>query len=95
MNYFSIKISLDNYDDIASPREYVQNVYNNLDLIIQKNSMYKILSITFRGFAHANYNNLEPGSIKRFSDPCTKLVIHFNTNIPAKKIFTKIFGITQ
>lgn len=96
MDYSSIKISLDSYDGIAGPRERVQNVYNNLDLIIKKkNSMYKILPITFRGSAHARYNNLEPGSIKRFGDLCANLVIRFNTSIPTKKSFTKLFGVTQ
>jgi hypothetical protein len=96
MDYSSIKISLDSYDDIADPREHVQNVYNNLDLIIQKkNSMYKILPITFWGSTHTRYNNLEPGSIKRFSNLCAKLVIRFSTNIHAKKSFIKLFGVTQ
>jgi len=57
--------------------------------------MYKILPITFRGSAHSRYNNLEPDSIIRFSDLCTKLAIRFNTSIPAKKSFTNLFGVTQ
>jgi len=39
MAYNSIKISLDSYDGIAGLREHVQNVYNNLDLIIQKTKL--------------------------------------------------------
>jgi hypothetical protein len=39
MAYSSIKISLDSYDGIAGLREHVQNVYNNLDLIIQKTKL--------------------------------------------------------
>jgi len=34
-DYFSIKISLDNYDSLADLIEHVQNLLNNLDLIIQ------------------------------------------------------------
>jgi hypothetical protein len=88
-DYISIKMSLKNYNGLTDLRKHVQNMSGSLELVINDNdSMCKILLITFWGFAHAWYNNLEPNSIKRFSDLCTKLMDRFNTNIPVKKSFT-------
>jgi hypothetical protein len=36
-DYFSMKISLDNYDGLANLREHVQNMHSSLKLIIQDN----------------------------------------------------------
>jgi len=37
-------MSLDNYDDLADPREHVQNIHDSIELVIQDNdSMCKIL----------------------------------------------------
>jgi hypothetical protein len=53
-DYFSMKISLDNYDGLANLREHVQNMHSSLELIIQDNDrMCKIFPTTFRGFARA------------------------------------------
>jgi len=38
---------------------------------------------------------LEPSSIEVFSNVSAKLVACFSTNIPTKKIFMELFGITQ
>jgi len=32
-----MKVSLDNYDDLANLKEYVQNMYGSLELVIQDN----------------------------------------------------------
>jgi hypothetical protein len=59
---------------------------SSLELVIQERvSMCKILPTTFKGSVHAWYNNLEPNSIERFSNLCTKPVEQFSTSIPAKK----------
>jgi hypothetical protein len=84
-----MNMSLDNYDGLADPREHMQNVCRNLELIIQDyNSMYKIFPSTFRRFARAWYNNVKPNSIKGFSDLCEKLVARFRTSIPTKRTST-------
>jgi hypothetical protein len=89
-------MTLDNYDGLVDPREHVQNMGNNLELVIQDSyAMCKIFSITFRGSVRARYNNLESDSITSFSKLCTKLVVGFNTSIPARKISTELFRITQ
>jgi len=81
-------MSLKNYNGLTDLRKHVQNMSGSLELVINDNdSMCKILLITFWGFAHAWYNNLEPNYIKRFSDLCTKLMARFNTNIPVYGLF--------
>lgn len=47
--------------------------------------MCKIFPVTFKEFACAWYNNLEPNFIEGFSDLCAKLIACFSTNIPKKK----------
>jgi len=32
-----MKVSLDNYDDLADLKEHVQNMYGSLELVIQDN----------------------------------------------------------
>lgn len=86
---------LDNYDGHVDPKQHVQNIGNNLELIQDSYAMCKIFPITFRGSVHAWYNNLEPSFIASFSKLCTKLVVGFSTSIRARKISTKIFRITQ
>jgi len=50
-DYFSIKMSLDNYDGLVDSRELMQKVQNSLELVIQdSNAMRKILHKTFHGF---------------------------------------------
>lgn len=67
--YISIKMTLNNYDGLANPREHVQNIHNNIKLVIQDNYvMYNILPITFRGSVRAWCNNLESSSIISFDD---------------------------
>ena len=69
---------------------------NNLELVIQDSyATYKIFPITFRGSVRAWYNNLEPSFITSFSKLCTKLMVGFSTSIPARKIYTELFRITQ
>jgi hypothetical protein len=52
----------------------VQNMRSSLELVIQDcDSMCKIFPITIRGSVHAQYNNLEPKSIKGFNDLSVKL----------------------
>jgi hypothetical protein len=93
-NYISIKASLGNYDGLAGLKEHIQNICSNLKLIIHDHdSMCKILLTTFKGSAHAWYNNLESNSIEGFSDICAKLVAHFSTNIPANKNYIRLFSV--
>jgi len=47
--------------------------------------MCDIFPTTFRGSAHAWYNNLEPNSIAGFIDLCAKLEVRFGTSIPGKE----------
>jgi len=50
MEYLSAKMSLDKYDGLIDPREHIQNVRGNLELVIHDNDvMCKILPTTFRG----------------------------------------------
>jgi hypothetical protein len=73
--YISTKMILDNYDGLANPREHVQNVRNNLELVIQDiDSMCKILPKSFNVSAWAWYKNLESSSITCFRDLNAKLV---------------------
>jgi hypothetical protein len=91
-----MNMSLENYDGLADQWEHMKNIRCNLELIIQDDdSMCKIFTSTFRGFACAWYNNLKPNSIEGFSDLSAKLVARFGINIPTKKSSTKLFGITQ
>ena len=91
-----MEMSLNNYDGLTNPRKHVKNMHNSLELVIKDcDSMCKILSTTFRGFMCAWHNNLEPNSIKGFSDIYSKLVACFMTSIPVKKNFTELFSIAQ
>jgi len=93
-DYFSIKISLHNYDSLADLMEHVQNLCNNLDLIIQDHdSMCKIFPTTFKKSARTWYN--KPNFIEGFSDLYAKLVARFSTGILAKKTSTKLFSVAQ
>jgi hypothetical protein len=96
MDYISTKISMDNYDGLANLMKHVQNMCSSLDLVIQHNNVIcKIFLTTFRGSARICYNNLDLGSIEKFSDLFSKLVAHFNTTILAKRIFIELFRVTQ
>jgi hypothetical protein len=89
-------MTLNNYDDLADPREHVQNICNNLELVIQDgDAICKILPLTFRGSTRAWYNNLKLSSIMGFNDLYAKLVSRFNTNIPTKRSSTELFSITR
>jgi hypothetical protein len=69
------KMTLNNYDGLTDPREYVQNVQNSLELVIQgSHAMCKIIPITFRGLIRVWYNNLESDSITSSSDLYVNLV---------------------
>lgn len=95
-DYIATKMYLDNYDGLTDPREHVQNICSNLELVIQDSHVIcKIIPITFRGSVRTWYNNLEPSSVASFSDLCAKLVAHFNISIPTRKSSTELFGITQ
>ena len=84
--YISMKMSLDNYDDLVDLRKHVQNIHSSLELIIQyRDSIYKKLPTIFRGSTYAWYNNLKPNSIEGFNDLWAKVVACFNTNMPTKK----------
>lgn len=49
-DFIVTKMNLNNYNDLFDPREHIQNIRNNLELMIQDtNNIYKILSITFYG----------------------------------------------
>jgi hypothetical protein len=85
-DYISTKMTLDNYNDLVDPREHVQNIQSNLELVIEDSyAMYKILLTTFIRSVRAWYNSLELGSITSFGELCTKLVVCFITSIPSKK----------
>jgi len=87
---------LDNYDGLTDPREHVQNICSNLELVIQDSHVIcKIIPITFRGSVRTWYNNLELGSVASFSDLYAKLLAHFNISIPTRKSSTELFGITK
>jgi len=93
-DYFSIKISLNNYDSLTDLMEHVQNLLNNLDLIIQDHdSMCKIFPTIFKEFARTWYN--KPNFIEGFSDLYAKLVACFSTGILTKKTSTKLFSVAQ
>jgi hypothetical protein len=48
-DYVFMKTSLNNYDGLANPKEHVQNMHNNLELIFQDcDSICKIFHTTFR-----------------------------------------------
>lgn len=79
-------MTLDNYDDLVDPREHVQNIQSNLELVIKDSYvMCKILLETFISLVCAWYNTLELGSITSFGELCTKLVVCFITSILTKK----------
>lgn len=89
-------MALNNYDGLIDPREHIQNVHDNLELVVQDNhNMCKILPTSFKGLVRVWYNNLEPASIINFNDLYTKLVARSIISIPVKKNSTKLFGITQ
>jgi hypothetical protein len=95
-DYLTTKMALNNYDGLIDPREHIQNVHDNLELVVQDNhNMCKILPTSFKGLVRVWYNNLEPASIINFNDLYTKLVARSIISIPVKKNSTKLFGITQ
>lgn len=66
------KMTLNNYDGLTNPREYVQG---SLELDIQgSHAMCKIIPITFRGLICVWYNNLESDSITSSNDLYANLV---------------------
>jgi len=88
-------MNLNNYNDLFDPREHIQNIRNNLELMIQDtNNIYKILSITFYGPSQVWGHSIESISIISFVDMCHKLIAHFSINIYTKKSSTKLFNIT-
>ena len=85
-DYFSMNISLENYDGLTNPREHVKNIHSSLELIIQDHdSMCKLFPTTFKRFGCAWNNNLKPNSIEGFNYLYVKLVARFNTGIPSNK----------
>jgi len=53
-DYIFKKMTLDNYDELTNPREHMQNIRGNLELVIQdRDGMCKILSMTFRRSARS------------------------------------------
>jgi hypothetical protein len=94
--YIFKKITLDNYDGLIYPWEHVQNMYRNLELVIQdSDAKCKTFLTTFRGSTWAWYNNLKPNSIMGFNDLCAKLISWFSTSILAKRSFMKLFSVTH
>lgn len=61
--YISTNISLDNYDGLANSREHLLNMHMCLELVIEDSDLIcEIFHATFRGSAHAWYNNLDPNT---------------------------------
>jgi len=82
------KMTLNNYDGLTDPREYIQNVQGSLELDIQgSHAMCKIIPITFRGLIRVWYNNLESDSITSSSDLYANLVTWFNIKNLRKEEF--------
>jgi len=95
-DYIATKMYLDNYDGLTGPREHVQNICSNMEIVIQDSHVInKIFPTTFRGSVRTWYNNLEPSSVASFNDLYVKLVAHFHISIPTRKSATELFGITQ
>jgi len=63
--------------------------------VVTSYAICKILPITFRGSIYAWYNNLDLDFIISFGDLCSMLVTQFCTSVLAKRISTKLFGVTQ
>ena len=51
--------------------------------------------LTQKNTYKTTYNWLSKIAIISFSDLCFKVATQFNTSIPTKKSFTKLFGVTQ
>lgn len=93
--FISIKMKLDNLDELINLIKHVYNMHSNLELIMQDtNIICKILLTMFQKSIQTWYHNLDLGSNLGFKDLCVKLIICFNTSIPTKKILIKLFPIT-